>query len=66
MRKKNIFVVEDEHLVAKDIEKFLSAFGYSVNFAITSGYQGFKQVEEAKAKGETTVQVDLGGIFVVK
>jgi PAS domain S-box-containing protein len=46
MNNTNILVVEDESLVAKDIQSRLNKFGYTVSSTAASGEEAIKQVTE--------------------
>jgi CheY-like chemotaxis protein len=46
MNDVNILVVEDESLVAKDIQNRLKKFGYAVPTIVASGEEAIKQVTE--------------------
>ena len=46
MNNTNILVVEDESLVAKDIQSRLNKFGYTVSTTAASGEEAIKQVTE--------------------
>src|SRR5688572_9412146 len=43
-----IMVVEDEKIVAKDIQNRLRNFGYSVPFIVSSGEEAIKKIEESQ------------------
>ena len=46
MRKIKILIVEDEIIIAKDIERILLNLGYSVTSIVTDGKKSLTQVEE--------------------
>lgn len=48
MAKPNILVVEDESIVAKDIQNSLKKLGYSVMGAIDNGEDALKLIDESK------------------
>lgn len=48
MSKINIFVVEDESIVSKDIQQSLKKLGYNVAGAATSGEQAVDLIEQTK------------------
>ena len=48
MAKPNILVVEDESIVAKDIQNSLKNLGYSVTTVVPSGEKAIKEIEEKK------------------
>ena len=46
MQKTNILVVEDENIVAKDIQTSLERLGYDVPAVVASGEEAIKKAEE--------------------
>ena len=48
MAKPNILIVEDESIVAKDIQNSLKNLGYNVTTVVSSGEKAIKEIEENK------------------
>ncbi|NVL91040.1 MAG: PAS domain S-box protein [Desulfobacterales bacterium] len=48
MAKTQILVVEDENIIAEDIQKSLQALGYTVSSVVPSGEEAIKEVKENK------------------
>ena len=48
MLKKKIFIVEDEVIVATDIERRLQQLDYTISGMSTSGKEAIQKIEESK------------------
>jgi len=48
MAKSKILIVEDENIVAKDIQNTLISLGYAVQAIVSSGEKAIKEVEQAR------------------
>lgn len=65
MENARILIVEDERIVAKDIENCLKKFGYEVTATIASGLGGIQKVEETHPDlvlMDISLRGDLDGI----
>lgn len=65
MEKINILIVEDERIVAKDIEGRLNSLGYGVSGTASSGKQALKKIEELRPDiilMDVKIKGDIDGI----
>jgi two-component system, response regulator PdtaR len=65
MKKPNVLIVEDEVLVARDIEITLKKHGYSISGKAISGEEALKKVEKTKPDiilMDITLKGDIDGI----